>query len=1832
MTEVPIGSRPAASVKRALVEQRLRAAEARSAKATIPRRKDGAETPLTYAQERLWFMEQFAPGTAAYVIPLALRLKGSLDVDALRHAIGVVTARHDALRMRFGSADDGRPFLNLVDSADADLRVVAASNEEEAHALVAQELTRPFDLVAGPLIRALLVTLAPADHVLAIPMHHIASDGWSTEVFIRELTTTYEGVVNASPAILADLPIGYADYAAWQRSRADSTFDADLRYWTDRLHALPPLDLATDRPRPLEQTYDGAAYGFRLDSDLSQAISVLAQAHGATLYMVLLAAYQVLLSRYSRQTDFAVGTPVAGRSRSELEALIGCFVNVLTMRADLSGDPTFSELVFRTRESALDAYSHQELPFERLVTELNVTRDVSRPPLFQVLFALQNYNMPIRHESSGGVEVSRFPLASWATRFELELYMSEDVDGISGLFVYNTDLFERQTVATLAGWLTALLGAVTTEPNLRLSAVDAVEPAERSLVIDAFNDTAATFPADATLHGLVESQIDRTPDMIAVSFAEQSLTYRELGERADIVARRLQQLGATSETLVAVSAERSLELVVGLLGVLKAGAAYLPLDPEYPPDRLGFMLSDSGAPVILTQRRLADRLPSTNATVLYLDDVDSWPSDRPEPGIPARCTADNSAYAIYTSGSTGRPKGVANTHRGIVNRLTWMQKAYQLGPDDVVLQKTPASFDVSVWEFFWPLMVGARLVLAEPGGHKDAAYLRDLIVATAVTTVHFVPSMLAIFLAEEDVNRCASLRRIICSGEELPVDVARRCMKILPAQLHNLYGPTEAAIDVSAWACTDDALAYSARAPIGAPIDNIKLYVLDEQLRPVPRGVPGELFIGGVGVARGYLGRPSLTAERFLPDPFIGWGARMYRTGDLARWRNDGTIDFLGRIDNQVKLRGLRIELGEIESVLRAISGIAEAAVVVRQDAPGDKRLVAYVVGDADVADLKGALKRELPDYMVPSAFVVLDHLPVSPNGKLDRTALPAPRRARDAATAFAAPSTPTEAGLAEIWCEVIGIPSIGIDDDFFDIGGHSLLATQVIARMRKRFGSGISVMDLFKNPTVRELGALVDAPAEARGPRALLYELTKPVPPDKRTLSFVCIPYGGGSAVVYQPLADALPDGYRLFSVAIPGHDVGLDEAALPFDLLAERCVDEILAKVDGPLALYGHCGVGSALTVEVARRVEAAGRKLDAVYIGAIFPFAKPKSKIFTALSKVARMESLRSDQSYANWLTSMGVDMRDLEPRQARHIIRNMRTDSDNAEEYFTRLFDRDVARLAAPIIAVAGDRDPATDFYQERYREWHFLTERTALVVLDEAGHFFLKYRATELAAIVTRVHRSLDDDPLSLTREATGDSAGWWLHGVSRAGTAVETSGPQPSMRRFLVVAAGQLISMTGSALTDFAIPVWIYLRTGSVARLGLLAAIALVPGMLTAPLAGAIVDRRNRRRVMMTGDCAAAGTQAVLAALLWGGHLQIWHLYLLLVSLSISLTFQRLAYTSAVPQLVPKRHLGHANGVIQMVTGITQVTVPLISVALLAAIGLKGIIALDLSSYAFAIGILFAVRFPQTLPWRRKEPVTREIAEGFRYSWRNRGFRSMLFFFAALNVFLAPLFLLVTPLVLSFATLGDVGRIALVSGAGVFVAGLAMSVWGGPRRRRMLGVMMSTVAFAGACFVTGLRPSLPMIAVGAFGMSFALTLMNGIYTTIVQVKVPQRFHGRVFAINTVIAWSTLPIGWALVAPYAAKLLDPLLAQHGFLVGSIGRVIGVGAGRGVALLYLLFALAIAALVLVSSRTRVLSRFDAEVPDAIADDLVGFETRQRRLAAANSPECAVVEEVA
>ncbi|QXQ16511.1 non-ribosomal peptide synthetase [Pseudomonas tolaasii] len=1043
--------------------------------APIFRRAAGEPLRLSYAQERQWFLWQLEPDSAAYHIPTALRLRGQLDRSALQRSFDALVVRHETLRTGFVREQEQllqvvhEPFSLPIAVKAVPADGAGAGLDAWLKAAIEQEISEVFDLMQGPLVRATLLQVAEDDHVLVLVQHHIVSDGASMQVMVEELIEVYAGCCRGEVSVPAALPIQYADYAQWQRSWMDAgERERQLAYWVEQLGGEQPvLELPLDHPRPAVQSYRGARLDVPVPAALGKALQALARREGATLYMLLLASFQTLLHRYSGQRDVRVGVPIANRNRAETERLIGFFVNTQVLHARIDSRSTFRDLLQQVKTVALGAQEHQDLPFEQLVEALAPARSLSRSPLFQVMF---NHQTAARSSEQvlqlPGLSVESMAWDTRTAQFDLTMDTHESADGVHASLTYATDLFEPGRIERMAQHWLALLQGIVDAPDRAVGELALLSAAEQQMILQDWNSTSETYPLDASVQQLIETQVLKVPDAQALAFGDVKLTYAELNTRANQLAHQLIAHRVGPDVLVGIAVERSIEMVVGLLAILKAGGAYVPFDPEYPQERLQYMIEDSGIGLLLTQQALVSQLPVPQGLqTLVLDQLDSTGFSSENPNIPV--TGENLAYVIYTSGSTGKPKGAGNRHSALTNRLCWMQQAYQLGASDTVLQKTPFSFDVSVWEFFWPLITGARLAVAAPCDHRDPARLVELINREQVSTLHFVPSMLQAFLQDTGVAQCTSLTRIVCSGEALPADAQQQVFAKLPqANLYNLYGPTEAAIDVTHWTCVEEG---RDSVPIGRPIANLACYILDDNLEPAPVGVLGELYLGGEGLARGYHRRPSLTAERFAVSPF-GHGERLYRTGDLARYRADGVIEYAGRIDHQVKLRGLRIELGEIEARLLEHEAVRETAVTVIDG----KHLLAYVVL-AETRDnwretLSAYLQQSLPDYMVPNQWMLLEQLPLSPNGKLDRKALPKP----DAAVqqAYVAPRSELEQRIASVWADVLRVEQVGVTDNFFELGGDSIISIQVVGRARQA-GIDFTPKELFQYQTVQSLAAV---------------------------------------------------------------------------------------------------------------------------------------------------------------------------------------------------------------------------------------------------------------------------------------------------------------------------------------------------------------------------------------------------------------------------------------------------------------------------------------------------------------------------------------------------------------------------------------------------------------------------------------------------------------------------------------------------------------------------------------------------------------------------------------
>ncbi len=1088
--EMPVGALFQSPTLQAVGEYIERGIASGKAAAELPMKRISREQPLplSFAQQRLWLLDRLAPGQAVYNMPFSVRFDGQLHIEALERSLNQIICRHESLRTVFIERDH-RPLMRICPFTEQHMQVIdlcdlpAGEREREMERLICRAAAEPFDLSAGPLVRFALLKVEERAHILLLNLHHIVFDGWSIGVFTKELSALYQQLAAGGEAALPDLPIQYADYAGWQHQQlTPAVLEEQLAYWKDQLGGdLPALELPTDRPRPPVQTYRGDIATFVLPPDLVKSLTTLSQSEGVTLFMTLLAAYQTLLARYSGQTDLCVGTPIAGRNREETENLIGCFINMLTLRTQLDGQPTFAELLQRVRAVTLGAYAHQDIPFEKLVEELQPMRDRSRSPLFQTMFILQN--APLGPIELPGVQITLLDPRSEVAKYDLSFSLFESAAGLTGSVEYNCDLYDKTTIERLIAHFSNLLYAVAADPVCNVFELNLFTPEEREQLLFGWNETQVEYELAPSISAQFERQAARVPERLAVIAAGEGLTYRELNERANRVTHHLRSCGIKRDQVVAICLERSAEMLVAILGVLKAGGAYLPLDPDYPLDRLVYMWEDSGASWLLTRSGTAKgmSIAGTGESI----DLAELPADLPTHNPELVNEPHDLAYLIYTSGSTGRPKGTLLEHRGVLNLASWMNASYQFTDDEVMGQYFSFSFDGSVFETFSALLSGVSLYLLTGDERQDVhrfadAVARERLSSLTLPTAFF--NQLSQLLTAEDVDKLANLKRVWTAGEALTGEAVAAWQSRLGRRIEliNAYGPTEATVCVSLFAIDELWDASRSRVPIGRPLANVQMYVLTAELEPCPINVVGEIFIGGIGLARGYLNQPERTNEMFIPDPFAQQpGARLYRTGDFGRFLPDGAIEYVGRRDSQVKIRGYRIDLGEIRAALQAHPQIREVEVIAREIRPGDRRVLAYFLPQSaegvDLAELRRYAKRRLPEHMVPAAFVRLTDLPMTANGKVDHRALPQPTIEDMRESPYVAPRNKLEAQLAAIWSELLQVEQVGIHDNFFDLGGHSLLATQIASRIRQDFSVELPVSALFEANTVAELALLFE-------------------------------------------------------------------------------------------------------------------------------------------------------------------------------------------------------------------------------------------------------------------------------------------------------------------------------------------------------------------------------------------------------------------------------------------------------------------------------------------------------------------------------------------------------------------------------------------------------------------------------------------------------------------------------------------------------------------------------------------------------------------------------------
>jgi amino acid adenylation domain-containing protein len=1240
-------------------------------------KEDGAYVlPMSFGQEQLWLIDQMAPGNTAYNVLAPLRIRGPLDVSALERTLNEIVRRHEVLRTTF-DLDDTGPVQVISETASIPFILVdlcgvpESSQEAELLKRLSEVGTLPFDLKWGPLCRAHLFKLGPEHHVLLWNMHHIVSDGWSYTILTREIGAILSAFLHGEPSHLPDLPIQYADFSHWQRDQfTPERIDAEAAWWKRQLDGAPPfLELPTDRPFGPTPSYEGRIRILHFKPGLIERLQSLAKTMDATLFTTTFAAFFVLMHRYTRQPDLVIGTPTVNRPRLELEPLIGYFVNTLPIRLQLDGAAAFHDVAATLSSVLYESYEHQELPFQRLVAKLLPDRTTNRNPIFQVTF--QCHKAFIELPQVPGLEFSHIHIHRHGAPVDLGFAMIQRDGHWRVSAEYSTEVFDASTIDRMLGHYQTLLEGIAANPDQRLSDLSLLTQQERHQLLVEWNRTEVAYPKDRCLHELIEEQVERTPEAVAVVFEDTKLTYRQLNERASQLARQLQKLGVGPDTLVGICVERSLEMVVGLLGILKAGGAYVPLDPSYPKERLAFMLEDARPPVLVTQRELQEVLPVQQAKVVYLDASDETGTESEHRlGAELKSRSNCLVYVLYTSGSTGRPKGVAIEHRCAVAFATWARRVFTDEEFAGVLFSTSICFDLSVFELLVTLASGGKVIVAE-----NALELPTLPAANEVKMINTVPSAMAELVRTNGIPRSAIT--INLAGEPLAQSLVDKLYEdSFVRRVYDLYGPTEATTY-----STFTLRQRGGKATIGRPISNTHVFILDRHRQPVPIGVPGELYIGGAGLARGYLNRPELTMERFVPNPFMELpGTRLYKTGDLARYLPDGAIEYLRRLDHQVKIRGFRIELGEIESVLAGSPGVREALVMVREDVPGDKRLVAYLTAiegePPKVSELRGLLQAKLPEYMVPFAFVTLDRFPLLPNGKVDRKALPPPELGQAATErGFVAPRTSLEEALAGIWRDVLGLKQVGVLDNFFDLGGHSLLAIRVQARTESQLARKVPLTAFLQTPTIAEIAALLqDVPAIMEGRQGIASVSPGPRP------QLLCFHFLNLTRRLDKHLAPRWP--VRLIESPLTEELRAWKEhrqLTISLEALAARCRNVVQqVQPRGPYYLFGYCFAG-VLAFEVASQLTRLGETvaflglLDAYY----HPGAKPLARPWITRSTYHARRVSQDGVAYLGW--------------KARYKLRVLKRDSlpDALVRMRAALGDaKSEAKLSYPIDLVAG----------------------------------------------------------------------------------------------------------------------------------------------------------------------------------------------------------------------------------------------------------------------------------------------------------------------------------------------------------------------------------------------------------------------------------------------------------------------------------------------------------------------------------------------------------------
>lgn len=1759
-------------------------------------REGRTEFLSSYSQKRFWFLDQWSTNKATNHTHLVTKLEGKLNVEALQYALNEIVQRHEVLGMTYKSMDY-EVYCVPKENAGCLLEVkkvkglTAKQKEENLNHLTFEALTRPFDLEKDIPIRAVLLEMGKDVHYLIIVVHHIASDMWSLRIVKKEIQEIYNARVEGKDYALPVPEFQYMDFANWQREKIDGNALPEVEAYKNSLTGVPPyLRLVSDYKRPDVQTNNGSVVRFVLEAKLMEDIKALCGKEGLTPYIFTMAGFSILMSKYSNMDDFVVGSPVAGRTTKGVENIIGLFINTLAIRTNLSANPTIKELLEQIKGEVGKAFACQEYPFERLVHELNVPQNLSYTPIFQVMFNYQSIEKEVL--ALTGLKAENTLPVNNTSKFDINVAVKIMQGEAVVEFTYNTDLFKKATIEKMINNYQYILKQMVENLFLTVKDVEVLTEEEKKEIIDKYSITEITDYEDIPyMHKLFERCVKEYPEDAAVVCDGVAYTYAQLNAKANQLARYLRTLGVRAEVPVGLFVERSLDLSVGILGILKAGGAYVPLDPIYPSQRVSYIAKDAKINIVITQKHLVEilnEIEEVNFETVVMDEMAEKLASYDENDFDCGLKPENLFYILYTSGSTGNPKGVAIEHRNYINYYFGITKRMNIEPKLRYAIASTFAADLATINVWAALSTGGTIHILNQELSVDpiryAKYFRD----NRIDVIKMVPSHFKSLKEMANLYDIIPNRLLILAGEASHWDMIEEIKAAKPTtnvQIH--YGPTETTVSMLAYSVTGEKPhQYTDTMPLGRPIPNVSIYVLDDRMRIVPKGVPGELYIGGKGLARGYYNHEELTAKSFVENPFENNPSeRLYKTGDSVRMLEDGTIEFLGRVDEQVKVKGFRIELGEINTELLSCEGVKDAYAMVREDVPGEKVIVAYIVGDeaeVSINDIRNKIRSTLPHYMVPSAFVLLERMPLNANGKVNKFELPKPDTIAMVSEAeYEPPENETEERLAEVWSKVLGIERIGVNDNFFSLGGDSFKAVAVI----REFEGCFSIMDIFRYSTMRELAPRVLQGAS--GSRELLYNMSLEEQ-DEEEVALICVPFAGGSAIAYKELAEKMRKGIGVYAIQIPGHDFSQkNEELLPIREVALKCLEEIKEKVKGhKVAIYGHC-LGGALGIELARLVEKEeALELAGIFMGGNFPASILPGKFFKMWNKLFPRDKRISNRAYMDMLRSLGGFAEELAEDERNFIIRSLRHDRRESEKYYCECYDDpDFEKIHKKMLCVVGELDRTTEFYPEQYRDWEYFCDDVDVEVIPNAGHYFFKHQASVLAEIIEK-RLDMWENPAKEVKSFKDP---------------IKDLKVKPSLTLFSIFMLGQFISSIGTSFMGFALGLWVRELTGKTSAFAITLVFNRLPGILVLPFAGTIADKFDRRKILILSNIGSAIVVGVLASLAFTGNLQVYHIYMANAFVSFMSGFQRPASLASVAQITPKKYLGQANGIVQLSTSMADVIAMPLS-GILTVIGIEGIITINLVSFVICIATLCMIAFPDTMYHREDETFLRQMAYGWRFITKRKSFVSLVVFFAVANLLLGIGYVLITPYIKSIVSLTWTGVVSALIPVGGLIGGVLMGLWGGTKNRGEGMILFDVLLGVGFLFM-GLSQMIVFLIIGTIAYGVSMALVNAHWQTLIQSKVRQELLARIFAINQMFALPTIPLGYYIGGILSDEVVGPWFQNNSWPQKSFGWLVGEGELCGDRFIFIVVGLTIVVWALLCYQYKPLRYMDEIMPDAL-----------------------------